>query len=192
MTEESNAAGKSLDPPLLEVIDGLAPAAMHKAAWETCQRPCWAFGNQSSNARALPFWHMDLAGLDAIDALWRHAQFRCEALAGTPLRVVRQYANGHTYGQGGRPHRDDGRSDTYNLALLPGTGMAPRVGRRDRLLRPARRDCANRNAGDESRDRFRFATQPRRPSAEPLFRWLEDHRRVQVGSGQLNPPAEPA
>lgn len=33
--------------------------------------------------------------------------------------MVRQYANGHTYGQGGRPHRDDERSDTYTLLYYP-------------------------------------------------------------------------
>ena len=33
--------------------------------------------------------------------------------------MLRQYANGHTYGQGGRPHRDDERPGTFTLLYYP-------------------------------------------------------------------------
>jgi len=36
-----------------------------------------------------------------------------------PLTVLRQYANGHTYGQGGLLHHDDKRPDTYTLLYYP-------------------------------------------------------------------------
>jgi hypothetical protein len=62
------------------------------------------------------FWKMDLEADAAFDAIWEHARPRCEALAGTSLRVRRQYANGHTYGLGGRPHRDDG---SFTLLYYP-------------------------------------------------------------------------
>ena len=33
--------------------------------------------------------------------------------------VARQYANGHTYGLGGRPHYDDLRAGTFTLLYYP-------------------------------------------------------------------------
>jgi hypothetical protein len=62
---------------------------------------------------------MDLEGDTAFDAIWEHIRPRCEALAGGPLRVIRQYANGHTYGLGGQPHADDHRPGSYTLLYYP-------------------------------------------------------------------------
>lgn len=107
--------------PTLQVLHNLAPAELHRAVWEATQGKDWYFGN-SSNARqpgAIPFWKMDLDGSAPVTRLWRHAQPHCEKLAGRPLRVVRQYANGHTYGQGGQPHRDDKREGTFTLLYYP-------------------------------------------------------------------------
>jgi hypothetical protein len=59
---------------------------------------------------------MDLESDPAFEAIWEHARPRCEAVAGTSLRVRRQYANGHTYGLGGRPHKDDGE---FTLLYYP-------------------------------------------------------------------------
>jgi len=79
----------------------------------------WYFGNQSSEEGAIPFWKMDLDGIEPVSRLWERARAHCEKQADKPLRVVRQYANGHTYGQGGRPHRDDVRAGTYTLLYYP-------------------------------------------------------------------------
>ena len=80
----------------------------------------WYFGNQSlTEAGGLPFWKMDLdAVLPAIE-LWQFCKAACEGIAGRALRVVRQYANGHTYGLGGRPHADDVREGAYTLLYYP-------------------------------------------------------------------------
>ncbi|HUS24899.1 MAG TPA: 2OG-Fe(II) oxygenase [Candidatus Binatia bacterium] len=105
----------------LKILDELAPAALHHAVWETCQAPRWYFGNRSvgGDAEALPFWKMKLGDAAAVTQLWEHARSVCESLAGRRLRVVRQYANGHTYGLGGRPHRDDVRDGTFTLLYYP-------------------------------------------------------------------------
>jgi hypothetical protein len=62
---------------------------------------------------------MDLDGDGAFNAIWQHFQPRCEALAGAPLRVIRQYANGHTYGLGGNPHADDNKPGSFTLLYYP-------------------------------------------------------------------------
>ncbi len=82
--------------------------------------PRWYFGNRSSDTQASrPFWKMDLDDVDAVDRLWRHAKPVCERLTESPLRVVRQYGNGHTYGLGGQPHYDDVRAGTFTLLYYP-------------------------------------------------------------------------
>ncbi|OGA13914.1 MAG: hypothetical protein A3D95_11235 [Betaproteobacteria bacterium RIFCSPHIGHO2_12_FULL_69_13] len=106
--------------PLIRVIPRLAPPELHKAVWEACTQKRWYFGNQSVTADAgIPFWKMDLDGDAAVGRLWTHAKQACEKAAGRALRVVRQYANGHTYGLGGRPHSDDDREGTFTLLYYP-------------------------------------------------------------------------
>lgn len=105
--------------PLLGVIDDLVPPPLHAAAWATCAGPGWFFGHASTDKDTGRFWQMDLDGDAAFDAIWEHARARCEALAGVKLRVIRQYANGHTYGLGGAPHADDRRPGTYTLLYYP-------------------------------------------------------------------------
>jgi hypothetical protein len=102
--------------PLLEVLDDLVPAELHSAAWARCSGKGWYFGHGSKQGDGSRFWKMDLDADQAFDAIWELARPRCEALAGTPLRVLRQYANGHTYGLGGRPHQDDG---AFTLLYYP-------------------------------------------------------------------------
>ncbi len=46
---------------------------------------------------------------------------RCEEITGSRLLVIRQYANGHTYGLGGRTHVDDHRPGSYTLLYYPMT-----------------------------------------------------------------------
>jgi hypothetical protein len=87
--------------------------------WKAVHEKRWYFGNQSNERGAIPFWKMDLDDSAPVTRLWEHARAQCEKLAGKPLRVVRQYANGHTFGQGGQPHRDDGREGTFTLLYYP-------------------------------------------------------------------------
>lgn len=104
---------------LIEIIDDLASEALFTEACGTCAGKGWYFGNRSNDAHDLPFWKMDLEGVPAFDAIWQAARPLCEELAGRKLRVVRQYANGHTYGLGGQPHRDDDRDGTFTLLYYP-------------------------------------------------------------------------
>jgi SM-20-related protein len=105
--------------PILEVIEELAPAELHTRACAVCQGAGWYFGNISHQADSLPFWKMDLDGDAVFEEVWKLARERCEALAGGPLRVIRQYANGHTYGLGGKPHADDERPGSFTLLYYP-------------------------------------------------------------------------
>ncbi len=104
---------------VLEVLDDFASPESHTAAWTTCSGKGWYFGHGSHADDDLPFWKMDLEQQPAFAALWEQARARCEQLAGTRLRVIRVYANGHTYGLGGHPHVDDGRPGTYTLLYYP-------------------------------------------------------------------------
>jgi len=93
---------------------------LHQEVWKALQAKRWYFGNESNAGQAaIPFWKMDLESCAPVTKLWELAKPHCEKQAGRSLRVVRQYANGHTYGQGGQPHRDDGREHTYTLLYYP-------------------------------------------------------------------------
>ena len=104
---------------VLSVLPALVPPELHRAAWDLCLQPRWLFGNLSVVGRSLPFWKMDFDGEPAINAVWQHARPTCEGLAERPLQVIRAYANGHTFGQGGQPHQDDQRPETYTLLYYP-------------------------------------------------------------------------
>ena len=112
---------------LFRTIENLAPSDLHQAAWTACMEKRWYFGNQSNTGDdgALPFWKMDLDDVPEIVRLWQHCQAGCEAVAGQPLRIVRVYANGHTYGLGGRPHVDDPREGTVTLLYYPMLAWRP-------------------------------------------------------------------
>jgi SM-20-related protein len=110
------------DTPVLEILENFAPADLHAEAWTACTGKGWYFGHGSNDSRdeSEPrFWKMDLEDQPAFGALWEHVRARCEELAGAPLRVMRVYANGHTYGLGGQPHSDDHRPGTYTLLYYP-------------------------------------------------------------------------
>lgn len=80
----------------------------------------WYYGNQSAGeAPGIPFWKMDLDDDPTITRLWEVAREGCEKATGQRLQVVRQYANGHTYGLGGQPHVDDKREGTFTLLYYP-------------------------------------------------------------------------
>lgn len=104
---------------LIELIDHLVPDDLFAEACAVCAGKGWYFGNLSTDEHAMPFWKMDLDGNPAFDAIWQAARPHCEKLAGRKLRVLRQYANGHTYGLGGQPHRDDDREGTFTLLYYP-------------------------------------------------------------------------
>jgi SM-20-related protein len=116
--KSESTLGQSSEP-LLEVIEELAPGPLHSAAWEVCSGKGWYFGHGSHEGDWSRFWKMELAGDRTFDAIWEHVRPSCEALAGAPLRVIRQYANGHTYGLGGQPHLDDHRPGSYTLLYYP-------------------------------------------------------------------------
>ena len=105
--------------PVFEVIDDLVPAELFAGARAVCAGKGWYFGHASHDSDEARFWKMDLDGDKVFDAVWAHVRTRCEALAGTSLRVIRQYANGHTYGLGGKPHLDDNRPGCYTLLYYP-------------------------------------------------------------------------
>ena len=103
----------------LQFLDNLLTPELQAAVWDVCQSARWQFGHQSTNPDDPQFWKMELGGDAAIDALWHAAQPVCEQLAGQPLAVIRQYANGHTFGLGGQLHTDDARADHYTLIYYP-------------------------------------------------------------------------
>ncbi|HTQ98374.1 MAG TPA: 2OG-Fe(II) oxygenase [Candidatus Acidoferrum sp.] len=110
----------TLNSPFLQLIQNLAPTSLQQSVWEALQDKHWYFGNQSNEGQAgVPFWKMDLDASAPVTQLWQHCKPFCEQKTGRALRVVRQYANGHTYGQGGQPHRDDMREGTYTLLYYP-------------------------------------------------------------------------
>lgn len=104
---------------LIEIIEDLVGKNLFDRACAVCQGATWFFGNRSNDEHDLPFWKMDLDGDAAFDEIWRKVQPQCEALVGCKLRVIRQYANGHTYGLGGQPHLDDLRPGTFTLLYYP-------------------------------------------------------------------------
>ena len=99
----------------IEVIENLVPAPLHAQACALMAGKGWYYGNRSSSEHAVPFWKMDLDGVPVFDAIWEAARPQCEERAGSRLRVIRTYANGHTFGQGGQAHRDDERPGTFTL-----------------------------------------------------------------------------
>lgn len=105
--------------PLLEVIDGLAPEELFAEACRLGAATGWYFGHGSKDHDTGRFWKMDLDGIGVFDSVWIQARERCEQLAGAKLKVIRQYANGHTYGLGGGIHVDDARPGSYTLLYYP-------------------------------------------------------------------------
>ncbi|MDE3197594.1 MAG: 2OG-Fe(II) oxygenase [Acidobacteriota bacterium] len=103
--------------PVIEVLDDPLPADLFATACAVCTAPRWEFGHESQDHDPQPFWAMDLTGVPAFDSIWEQMRPQCEALAGRQLRVIRQYATGHTYGLGGRPHFDDTRPGCFTLLL---------------------------------------------------------------------------
>jgi SM-20-related protein len=108
--------------PFIHVMEKLAPNDVHQAVWETCMSKNWFFGHGSGNDSGVSFWKMDLDNDPATSKLWQAAQPGCEEKIGRPLKVLRQYANGHTYGLGGGIHQDDRKEDTYTLLYYPMLG----------------------------------------------------------------------
>ncbi len=105
----------------VRVMNKLVPSEIHQNLWTTCMSENWYFGHASVDGEldSIPFWKMDLNQNDTADALWNHIKPQCESFVGQPLTVVRQYANGHTYGLGGHAHVDDTVAGTYTLLYYP-------------------------------------------------------------------------
>ncbi|HVU02849.1 MAG TPA: 2OG-Fe(II) oxygenase [Polyangiaceae bacterium] len=115
----SRYAGALSDTAILQLFETLVDDALRARVHEACSEKRWYFGNYSVGAADPGFWKMDLDGVPAIDALWTASRERCEALSNGPLAVVRQYANGHTYGLGGQAHADDPRPGHFTLLYYP-------------------------------------------------------------------------
>src|SRR5215471_13746161 len=92
--------------PVLHIIDDLVPQELFAEAAKLSAAKGWYFGHGSHGRDEGRFWKIDLEGVPVFDAIWHHVKERCAQMAAAPLRVLRQYANGHTYGLGGRPHFD--------------------------------------------------------------------------------------
>lgn len=88
-------------------------------ACQVCAGRGWYFGHGSHDHDFVRFWKMDLEKHPTFDAIWEQARARCEALAGAPLRVVRQYASGHTFGLGGQAHVDKDKPGYFTLLYYP-------------------------------------------------------------------------
>src|SRR5256885_827095 len=115
----SDSASSTPPSPVFEVLDDLTPADLFDAAKTICAGAGWYFGHGTYDADEARFWKMDLDGNATFDAIWLQMKARCEAIAGAPLRAIRQYANGHTYGLGGAAHLDDVRPGSYTLLYYP-------------------------------------------------------------------------
>ena len=105
--------------PVLHIIDDLVPQELFAEAAKLSAAKGWYFGHGSHGRDEGRFWKIDLEGVPVFDAIWHHVKERCAQMAAAPLRVLRQYANGHTYGLGGRPHFDDSRPGTFTLLYYP-------------------------------------------------------------------------
>ena len=103
----------------LQFFDNLLSPDAMAAVWATCTSSNWAFGHSSVNADDPQFWKMELDGSAAVSTIWHVAQPLCERIALRPLQVIRQYANGHTYGLGGQIHTDDERDGHFTLLYYP-------------------------------------------------------------------------
>jgi hypothetical protein len=103
---------------MIEILDNLIAPEIRAAAYEGIMKSGWLFGLRSKPEDPA-FWFMDLQGVAEVDAIWAALKDQCEALAGMPLQVARQYATGHTYGLGGRVHADDTRENTFTLLVYP-------------------------------------------------------------------------
>jgi SM-20-related protein len=107
-------------PNLIQAFSGVASHELHAQLWKVFLGSGWRYGSQTDpQAPGQPFWHMDLTGIAPVNDLWKIIQQHCESTVGHPLKVIRQYANGHTFGQGGKPHIDDDRPGCYTFLYYP-------------------------------------------------------------------------
>jgi SM-20-related protein len=104
---------------MLEVRDNALSEQAHQGLCQRLDHLPWMFGHGSVQDQGRPFWKIVLDGDAATDAVWTELKPWCEQRAGESLVVLRQYANGHTYGQGGLAHTDDQREGAFTLLVYP-------------------------------------------------------------------------
>lgn len=126
----------SAQQAVIQVWDRAFSAELCQRVALALARPRWYFGNVSVGANEPGFWKMDLDGDPDVDALWATLRGRCEEVAGISLRVRRQYANGHTYGLGGRTHADESKPGHYTLLCYPMLAWDPAWGGETVFHRP--------------------------------------------------------
>jgi SM-20-related protein len=112
----------------IRILDGALTPELGERAAAIVAQPRWYFGNSSGHGDEPAFWKMDLDGEPHIDAVWVALRRRCEEQIGASLRVLRQYANGHTYGLGGRTHVDDTGPGRFTLLYYPMRAWEPAWG----------------------------------------------------------------
>ncbi len=106
----------------ITVLNDLSTEQQRAEIWQYCMTDNWQFGHGSFDDRGannIDFWKMEMDDVASVDQFWLSVKPKCDELASGDLTVIRQYANGHTYGQGGQPHLDDQRSGCYTLLYYP-------------------------------------------------------------------------
>ncbi len=103
----------------IAVLNNLSNEDTREQIWQECNRDRWLFGHSSGGDSGVSFWKMDLDDSETVSHFWQVAKPQCDKLAGGDLKVIRQYANGHTYGLGGQPHKDDTREGCFTLLYYP-------------------------------------------------------------------------
>jgi SM-20-related protein len=103
----------------IHYLDDIISEETHKGICRKLDASAWFFGHASVINEGRPFWKMILDQDPKTDQIWAEAKAHCEAIVGKELIVLRQYANGHTFGQGGLSHTDDHRAGSYTLLYYP-------------------------------------------------------------------------
>lgn len=103
MTDATLPSGPA--PSLIQAFSGVASNELNAQLWKVFLGTGWRYGSQTDpQSPGQPFWHMGLTNCAPATALWQGIQARCEGELVHRLRVIRQYANSHTFGQGGIMH----------------------------------------------------------------------------------------
>ncbi|KPW95034.1 Prolyl 4-hydroxylase subunit alpha [Pseudomonas savastanoi] len=108
------------------IYDGIVPPDLTAQLGSLARKPIWQYGWRSNvESDNYFFWHSHFAGgdtnsdtdsahalanrqgLQSVSALWEHI----ETSIGAPQKLLRAYANGHTYGTEGYAHKDSKRED---------------------------------------------------------------------------------
>ncbi|AZC81609.1 2OG-Fe(II) oxygenase [Pseudomonas chlororaphis] len=119
----------SLGAEDIKIYDGTISTELGAQLSSLAKKPIWQYGWRSNvqNDNYF-FWHSHFAGgdtssetdsaavlsdrqgLQSVSSLW----LEIEAMIGSPQKLLRAYANGHTYGTEGYSHTDSNREDNLS------------------------------------------------------------------------------